>query len=779
MKKILLIFILLIPLFTEGQVKMEIKPSFLKFPPNMADWIKRHVGNYNPYNEALGTKIGSNQSKQFYDFNKDGKKDICIELSLEYFRPQAQYDSIYAYYKGIFINKGNDIFELDTNYIINGRGRPQSGKFGDFNGDGLVDYAHVNENYHGDQAKKPLDLYTSKDVPDGSPSHVFFNNGKSFDRINLDNINMISENCEVYDVNGDGRDEIISMPQEKFIVYTYNLKTKQFDRSFDNINQILKQKYSSQLIKFFTFSKIENAKLLMAVSHDSFTSDLNKAKIDIAEINLKDSSLIIINSFKHPLYQLPDGTLTMGSIQANESYKYEDLNGDGVNELIMISPFNSRQGFNIIENNQLATSKYWTQDLNERGFELQGYIKDLNGDKKSDIVSSAWNLDKSQNYFNYFYQFTNGKYVNTKISITPKSLTPLNIPFWTWVEDFNEDGINDIFLFNNLNVLESYYYKSVNCQTATKPIFNTSKYTFCSVDTLKLSISNTLKGDKYNWYIGPKVDSSNVTSKSFIESLKVLIVKTDSLGCETRSDTLAITKLAAVPTPTITNTTPLTFCSGSNVVLTSNGTNNQWYLNGSAIANATTATFTANASGTYKVKAISGECSSPLSSAATVVINPIPPIPSISLEANGGLTSSAAEGNQWYFNDVKIDNATQKTINPTKSGNYTVKVTTPCASEISKPYNLVVTATEETILGQIQVSPNPFTNRFKVSFPVEFGKTAQVKILDMSGNIHFKKPAVNDGELIDLSQLNGGNYILRLESNDNSNVKAMKINKIQ
>jgi hypothetical protein len=66
-----------------------------------------------------------------------------------------------------------------------------------------------------------------------------------------------------------------------------------------------------------------------------------------------------------------------------------------------------------------------------------------------------------------------------------------------------------------------------------------------------------------------------------------------------------------------------------------------------------------------------------------------------------------------------------------------------------------------------------------VSFPVEFGKTAQVKILDMSGNIHFKKPAVNDGELIDLSQLNGGNYILRLESNDNSNVKAMKINKIQ
>lgn len=239
MKKLFLMIVFLIPLFAIGQVKMEIKPSFLKFPPNMADWIMRHVGNYKPYTEAFGSRIHSGQSKQFYDFNKDGKKDICIELGLQYFLPPAKYDSAYAYYKGIFINKGNDVFELDTNFIINGRGRPWCGKFGDFNGDGLIDYAHVNENYHGDQAKKPLDLFISRDSPDGSPSHVFFNNGKSFDQVNLDTINMISQFCEVYDINGDGRDEIISMPSSKFIVYTYNLKTKLFDISFNNINQII------------------------------------------------------------------------------------------------------------------------------------------------------------------------------------------------------------------------------------------------------------------------------------------------------------------------------------------------------------------------------------------------------------------------------------------------------------------------------------------------------------------------------------------------------------
>ncbi len=506
-------------------------------------------------------------------------------------------------------------------------------------------------------------------------------------------------------------------------------------------------------------------------------------------------------------------------------------------------------------------------------------------------------------------------------------------------KDLNGDGTAELLVAPHIGIdlviFKLATAKEKLCSNSVKPILNTTKFTFCDNDTLKLSINNSVKKDKYKWYFGNQVDSSNVASKNFLDTYKVLIVKTDSLGCETRTDTIAVTKLAAVPTPTITNatpltfcagqnvvltsngannqwylngnainnatattfsanisgtykvksisvecssplssavnvmvnpvpdipkitnstplifcsggnviltsngvnnqwylndaivananastltvtasgiykvkatlgdcssplsaaatvtvnktpetptitnTTPLTFCAGQNVVLTSNGANNQWYLNGNAIANATAATFTANAAGTYKVKAINGDCSSPLSSAATVVVNPIPAAPTITLEANGGLTSSASDGNQWYFNDVKIDNATQKTINPTKSGNYTVKVTTPCASEVSKPYNLVVTANEETILGQVQLSPNPFTNQFKVSFPVEFGKTAQVKIVDMSGNVHFKKASVSDGEVIELGSLNGGNYVLHLNSNDNANLKTIKISKIQ
>ena len=176
MKK-LLILILLSPVLTYGQLKTEIRSSMLKFPPNLATWLKRTIKDNNIDISKFGTpgnQIRSNQSKQFYDFNKDGKKDICIELGFEYFRTTAKQDSAKEYYKGIFINKGNETFELDTNFIINGRGYPWYGKFGDFNGDGKNDYISLVGNYHGDQAKKPLDLYKYKDSPDGSPSHVFF-----------------------------------------------------------------------------------------------------------------------------------------------------------------------------------------------------------------------------------------------------------------------------------------------------------------------------------------------------------------------------------------------------------------------------------------------------------------------------------------------------------------------------------------------------------------------------------------------------------------------------
>jgi len=173
------------------------------------------------------------QLKETGDFNKDGFTDLCMELNLRFFdtnnpsNPNKYQDSLMNYYKGIFINQKNGTFLLDTNYIIKGRGAIWDGGFGDFNGDGLTDYYNNCIYYEFDQKNKDI-LFYKYGRGDASPSHVFFNNGKSFDRVDLDTVDMITTNSDIIDINKDGKDEIIVTAASKFIVYQYDLEAKKF-----------------------------------------------------------------------------------------------------------------------------------------------------------------------------------------------------------------------------------------------------------------------------------------------------------------------------------------------------------------------------------------------------------------------------------------------------------------------------------------------------------------------------------------------------------------------
>src|SRR5205807_4497633 len=85
-------------------------------------------------------------------------------------------------------------------------------------------------------------------------------------------------------------------------------------------------------------------------------------------------------------------------------------------------------------------------------------------------------------------------------------------------------------------------------------------------------------------------------------------------------------------------------------------------------------------------------CSSAPSAATAVTVNPIPATPTITpggpttFCAGGSvtLTSSSANGNQWFLNGNPIGGATNQTFNASASGSYTVKVTSlGCTSAAS------------------------------------------------------------------------------------------------
>ena len=143
----------------------------------------------------------------------------------------------------------------------------------------------------------------------------------------------------IADVNNDGKDEIIALPASKFIVYEYDNNRKIFQKKFNNINEFIAKQYPLQTIKFFNFEKKLDNSLLLTISYN-YTGLQENSMIDILKLNLLDSSIKIINTFKHPSYVLNDGKLITSWIADHKGvFKYEDLNNDTKDELIFLGNF--------------------------------------------------------------------------------------------------------------------------------------------------------------------------------------------------------------------------------------------------------------------------------------------------------------------------------------------------------------------------------------------------------------------------------------------------------
>ena len=152
---------------------------------------------------------------------------------------------------------------------------------------------------------------------------------------------------------------------------------------------------------------------------------------------------------------------------------------------------------------------------------------------------------------------------------------------------------------------------------------------------------------------------------------------TNSNGC-TNTSTATVT-VNALPTPTITASGATTFCSGSSVVLTaSSASTYQWNLNGTAIAGATSATYTATAAGSYSVTVTNANGCTATSGATSVTVNALPTATvtaggSTTICAGGSVSLSANAGTGYTYQ--WSNGSADQTISVSASGSYTVTVT--------------------------------------------------------------------------------------------------------
>ena len=601
------------------------------FPDNFTDWIKRNIGEkYSGYNnltnKPFGQIIQTDQTKHFIDFNKDGKKDIVLELKFRGYMSDSVLDVRQQFYKGIFIAQPNGKYLLDTNFIITGRGYENGGEFGDFDGDGNLDYINIIANYHGKQEWKPLDLY--KYGNNLSPSIVNMNNGKSFVQMELD-VNpefFSSSGVLVSDIDNDTNDEIILSVSEKFVIYKYNKSNKSFERKVLNLNNKLTQSYG-RYITWINEPMIDKTHFISIISFNNNFSGIAVSDLAVIKIDLNQDNYEVLNILKQPSYTWPDGQFSVAIFHTGPFYKYYDLDKDGKDEFIMIGApgrelngsqfYAERMGINVFKNNDNVTANFYNIDT------LDNLPKGYFGKLNNSIVIFPWSnglndvikVDTATfNKYSYvYYRFDNGKFIRKKMVFDVKH-NPL--PFmdtWNLAEDFNNDGLTDLFIAHPDDLRNNKLLIPVYCNPP-KPTFNTSKYSFCSGDSLKLTVSNINKGDSLKWYYGTKSDLTNVSNKTFTDSTKLFVTRTDSLGCVISSDTIQIKKYVIPSAPTLSRDTANFLLSGAP------GTT--WYKDGSAITD-TAQKYKPAAAGSYTAKTTTNGCTSVMSAAYYYLVTDI------------------------------------------------------------------------------------------------------------------------------------------------------------
>lgn len=213
----------------------------------------------------------------------------------------------------------------------------------------------------------------------------------------------------------------------------------------------------------------------------------------------------------------------------------------------------------------------------------------------------------------------------------------------------------------------------------------------------------------YQWYRnGVLISGANSASFNANSNGNYYCYVTNA-GCSGASNSISVTQINN-PTPAISNSTPLSFCSGGSVVLTSNtfsGISFQWQKNSTDIAGATLQTYTANTSGTYRVKQTANGCSK---YAPGVIVNAAATSLSASISANGSTTFciggsvnlsvvNAVPGYnyQWQNNSVNISGASNSSYNATATGNYTCVVSASCGSIPSNSIAVTVGAINATV----------------------------------------------------------------------------------
>ncbi len=268
-----------------------------------------------------------------------------------------------------------------------------------------------------------------------------------------------------------------------------------------------------------------------------------------------------------------------------------------------------------------------------------------------------------------------------------------------------------------------------------------ASYNYLCDGVTRTLTATTNFGTTYQWFKGGTPiagETNNTYTVNSVGSYSVLV--TDALNCSRQSNTVYFEKGQKVNFD-VTNTRPLTFCTGDSTVLKTNITrtqggtggptgisgevlNYQWYKDGTMISGAIKDSLIVKISGTYSIKIGSNLRCDSTKQNIIVVVNPLPTtsiLSSLGSPINyGDLTSLSTASSyttyQWYKDGMAVAGATNATYDIGDGGIYMCEITdgNGCIGQ-SAPMVLQVLNNNPIIEGQIKNNYNSITTSYNAS----------------------------------------------------------------
>lgn len=291
--------------------------------------------------------------------------------------------------------------------------------------------------------------------------------------------------------------------------------------------------------------------------------------------------------------------------------------------------------------------------------------------------------------------------------------------------------------------------KTVNVQVKNSPNVSATSATVCAGQQATISASGATS---YTWSTGANTSGASVTPNA---TTVYTVTGAGGNGCTaTVTSTVIVNQLPSV------TASSATICAGNQAVINAGGASTYSWNTG-----ATAASLSVSPSNTTTYT-VTGTDNSGCANSATgvVTVNAIPSTPTVSVNGNV-LTSSAANGNQWYLNGTAINGATSQSYTATQTGTYNVVVTNSSgcsASSSTVTVNSTGIASMETI--GLNLYPNPTEG--SVSLVLTSAGTVKVEIINGIGQKIQEQSMMNcDGgcsKVFDLSNYPNGIYLFRI-----------------